>query len=91
MNKKYPKQIYLESRYPDTFNKLVKVDDKVYKLETSVPNSLRVTSAPNDVNTILAIDPCGGPMLEVGDTLKEFAINRIWYDSNVRGYVIELV
>lgn len=90
MDKKYPKQIYLESRYPDVFNKLVKVYEKAYKLESSVSN-IRVTAAPNDVNTILAVDPCGGPMLEVGDTLKEFAINRIWYDSNVRGYVIELV
>lgn len=87
----YPKQILLKSRYPNVCNKLIKVDEKVYKLETSGYNSLRVITAPNDINTILAIDPCGGPLLEVGDMLEGLAINRIWHDSRVRGFVIELV
>lgn len=91
MNKEYPKQISLESRYPDVLNKLVRVGDKTYKLETSEHNSLRVISAPNGDSTILAVDPCGGPLLEVGDMLGELAINRIWYDQQVRGFVIELV
>lgn len=91
MCKEYPKQIFLKSRYPNVCNKLVLVDDKTYKLETSEHSALRITTAPNDTNTILAIDPCGGPLLSIGDTLGSLAVNRIWYDQRVRGYVIELL
>lgn len=89
-NKKYPEEIMLHSRYSDVHNRLVRVEENVYKLVTS--GHFVRTIFEYDPSNISAIDPEGGPMLGVGDSVTEtLCINKIWHSKIHQGYLVELI
>ena len=59
--------IKLESRYKDVDSKLIQVENNKYLLET---NSECIRISRDAYLTINSIDPEGGPMISVGDTIQ---------------------
>ena len=66
--------IKLNSRYKDVDSKLVQVEDNKYLLET---NSECIRINRDAYLTINSIDPEGGPMINVGDTIQGKKIKSI--------------
>lgn len=88
-----PEVITLQSRYADVVNKLVKVEDNLYKLDSTVSN-IRVIESIEHSESFDAIDPCGGPILGVGDCLGdngELIINKIYHSKKHGGFVLEVI
>ena len=59
--------IKLESRYKDVDSKLIQVEDNKYLLET---NSEYIRIDRDDNKILYSIDPEGGPMISIGDTIQ---------------------
>lgn len=66
--------IKLESRYKDVDSKLIQVENNKYLLET---NSECIRVSRDAYLTINSIDPEGGPMISVGDTIQGKKIKNI--------------
>ena len=66
--------IKLESRYKDVDSKLIQVENNKYLLET---NSECIRISRDAYLTINSIDPEGGPMISVGDTIQGKKIKSI--------------
>ena len=66
--------IKLESRYKDVDSKLIQVENNKYLLET---NSECIRISRDAYLTINSIDPEGGPMISVGDTIQGKKIKNI--------------
>ena len=66
--------IKLESRYKDVNSKLIQVENSKYLLET---NSECIRISRDAYLTINSIDPEGGPMISVGDTIQGKKIKNI--------------
>ena len=66
--------IKLESRYKDIDSKLIQVENNKYLLET---NSIYIKVSRDAYLTINSIDPEGGPMITVGDTIQGKKIKSI--------------
>ena len=66
--------IKLESRYKDVDSKLVQVENNKYLLET---NSEYIRIDRDDNKILYSIDPEGGPMISVGDTIQGKKIKSI--------------
>ena len=66
--------IKLNSRYKDVDSKLVQVEDNKYLLET---NSECIRISRDAYLTINSIDPEGGPIISVGDTIQGKKIKNI--------------
>ena len=66
--------IKLESRYKDVDSKLIQVENNKYLLET---NSEYIRISRDAYLTINSIDPEGGPMISVGDTIQGKKIKNI--------------
>lgn len=73
--------IKLVSRYKDVDSKLIQVENNKYLLET---NSEYIRISRDAYLTINSIDPEGGPMISVGDTIQGKKIKSI-----INKYVIE--
>ena len=66
--------IKLESRYKDVNSELIQIKDNKYLLET---NSECIRISRDAYLTINSIDPEGGPMISVGDTIQGKKIKNI--------------
>ena len=66
--------IKLESRYKDVDSNLIQIKDNKYLLET---NSEHIRISRDAYLTINSIDPEGGPMISVGDTIQGKKIKNI--------------
>ena len=66
--------IKLESRYKDINSDLIQIKDNKYLLET---NSEHIRISRDAYLTINSIDPEGGPMISVGDTIQGKKIKNI--------------
>ena len=66
--------IKLESRYKDVDSKLVQVENNKYLLET---NSECIRISRDAYLSINSIDPEGGPIISVGDTIQGKKIKNI--------------
>ena len=66
--------IKLESRYKDVNSELVQVKNNKYLLET---NSEYIRIDRDDNKILYSIDPEGGPMISVGDTIQGKKIKSI--------------
>lgn len=66
--------IKLESRYKDVDSKLIQVENNKYLLET---NSECIRISRDAYLTINSIDPEGGPMISIGDTIQGKKIKSI--------------
>ena len=66
--------IKLESRYKDVDSKLIQVENNKYLLET---NSECIRISRDAYLTINSIDPEGGPMISIGDTIQGKKIKNI--------------
>ena len=66
--------IKLESRYKDVNSELIQVEDNKYLLET---NSECIRISRDAYLTINSIDPEGGPMISIGDTIQGKKIKNI--------------
>lgn len=88
--KKFPKSIRLQSRYSDVQNSLELVGDGQYKLITQ-ENTVRV-GFNYDPNVITNINPMGGPMLSIGDSVADgLIINKIFHSAKEHGFIIEVI
>ena len=65
--------IKLESRYKDVNSRLIQVEYNTYLLETN--SNYRISR--DAYLTINSIDPEGGPMISVGDTIQGKKIKKI--------------
>ena len=66
--------IKLESRYKDVDSKLIQVENNKYLLET---NSECIRISRDAYLSINSIDPEGGPIISVGDTIQGKKIKNI--------------
>ena len=66
--------IKLESRYKDINSNLIQIEDNKYLLNTN-SEYIRLSRAEN--RTIYSIDPEGGPMISIGDTIQGKKIKSI--------------
>lgn len=72
-------QYLIKSRYGE-YSVLNQLDDKEY-IFIPTPGSFRVIGS--DMSDITAIDPSGGPMINKGDKLFDFEVEKIYRENNL--------
>lgn len=83
------KDIIKLSSHDRTNNFLRLIKNKEYKLITQF-HTVRETPKPSGKG-ILSIDPMGGPMISIGDTIDGAKVDAIFYSSKQRGYIVRFV
>lgn len=84
--KDYPEVIELPAKLRNISNRLVKIEDNLYKLES---DGVFVFDW-GGLDHIDTICPRGGYPLKVNDKIDKFLINRIFYAADIQRHVIEL-
>lgn len=78
--------IKLDSHSGHNFLRVVKGNK--YKLITG---SGMVRTGQNPDGTLRAIDPSGGPVIRVGDTIEGGTVKCIYYSKRDHGFIVEFV
>lgn len=86
--KSFPEVIELVTEYKDVMNRLKRVKENTYKLETN-DYPVKVWN-DYDYTEITMINPFGGPKLSTGEELEGFIINSIRTNRN-HEFIIELI
>ena len=68
-----------------TFLRFIK--DGVYLLISEI-DTMGVTYAPNNNEVIIAVDPAGGPFINIGDSIEGVVVKEIKHSKELGGFVI---